>query len=89
VCNSFTLLTNNKTDNEAQGFWRPWIQLHNIKEMKEIPNKGMTTWTDSLLASHVKLKQNGDRECAVNVMETRNFVATFVTELDLQHFCEL
>jgi hypothetical protein len=46
----------------------------------------MTSWKHAQLAEKVKNVQKGDATKSVNVMETRNFVGQFVSELNLRYF---
>ena len=54
--------------------------------MEEVQNEGMTQWTALELAQRVKQVQQGDPKKPVPVMETRNFVGQFISELDLRTF---
>lgn len=67
-------------------FFRPWIQIHNVKHIEEVQNNGMQAWGYKELANRVKEVQAGDAGAAVMVMETRNFVGQFISELDLRNF---
>jgi len=59
-----------------------------VKSIEEVRNDGMTQWTQKELAHYVKkvreLKNDG--KAPVPVMETRNFVGEFVSELNLRAF---
>jgi hypothetical protein len=67
-------------------FWRPWVQIHNVKAVEEIRNDGMRSFSDKKLTQEIKRQQNGDPNVPVMVMETRNFVGKFASNLDLHNF---
>ena len=69
------------------------MQVHNVKDINEIKNEGMTSWTHEGLKQKVEteLKKYPDKTLEtlpnpINVMETRNFVGKFVSELDMRSF---
>lgn len=73
-------------------FFRPWIQMHNIKSVEEILNEGMEQWSRHELIEKVHAAEKdwkargspGKFTCPV--MESRNFVGTFVSTLNLRSF---
>jgi hypothetical protein len=74
-------------------FFRPWIQVHNIREMRHIKNDGMQQLSNSALeakvAQHIAKceKENpGKPYPPCKVYENHNFVGQFVSLLDLRNF---
>lgn len=68
-------------------YFRPWIQIHNCKTIEDVRNDGMTQWSHEALEEHVKQfhsKNPVGKPCMV--FESRNFVASFVSELNLRSF---
>jgi hypothetical protein len=72
--------------------FRPWIQLHNIREIiEEVQNEGMPRFSDKKLLTLVKdyYKPGSNKDIKKDpcyVLEIRNFIGEFVNELDLQAF---
>jgi len=72
--------------NPTQKCWRPWIQVHNVKTLEEIKNDGMQSWERYELPEYVQKQLAEKPGQPVNVMESRNFVCTFVSTLNLRAF---
>ncbi|KAH9261916.1 hypothetical protein BASA81_000572 [Batrachochytrium salamandrivorans] len=64
---------------KGHAFFRPWIQVHNVKSVEELENPGMIHLTDEMLTDKVSRNDT-------SVHETRNFIAEFISELDLRDF---
>lgn len=67
-------------------YFRPWIQIHNIMDMKDHFNDAMSHWSNERLSTHVKnfMKKNPGKPCPV--LDQRNFHGRFVSELNLYEF---
>ena len=57
-----------------------------MKSAEEIFNEGMARWKEAVLEKKVQESIAANPTAPVDVMETRNFVGQFVSELDLRRF---